>query len=187
MGRTARLPRPRAVRRVLEDRRALPDRRHERGAHRVRHAGAVPVDADISSLRFPMVGASPLPATVRDDFRAHTGTALIEGYGLTEATCASARSFPDVSRPGSVGQRLPYQRIPVTAVGKLHKPALRTDAIRREVRAALDKVPEVLHIKTTTEGSSIVATVTVSPSADQAAIKAVLGRYAIEWRLVVVS
>ena len=77
-----------------------------------------PVDADISSLRFPMVGASPLPAAVRDTFQAHTGTALIEGYGLTEATCASARSFPDVSRPGSVGQRLPYQRMRVVAHGR---------------------------------------------------------------------
>ena len=70
----------------------------------------VPVDADISSLRFAMVGASPLPAAVRDGFQARTGVTLVEGYGLTEATCASARSFPDAPRPGSVGQRLPYQR-----------------------------------------------------------------------------
>ncbi|PWU60788.1 acyl-CoA synthetase, partial [Micromonospora globispora] len=303
-----------------------------------------PVDADISSLRFPMVGASPLPAAVRDSFQAHTGITLVEGYGLTEATCASARTFPDVSRPGSVGQRLPYQRVrvvrtdgtwedvasgeagllaisgptvfpgyvidrdgsgpvldglgkladgwldtgdlaridedgfiylagrakdliirgghnidpaiiedallshpqvtaasavgrpdthagevpvayvtlargatvtedelrdwtservpdrtaapktvtildelPVTAVGKLYKLALRTDAIRREVRGALDKVPGVHDVEATIEGSSIVVTVTVSPSADQAAVKAILGRYAIEWRLVVMS
>ncbi|WP_435582225.1 acyl-CoA synthetase [Amycolatopsis thermoflava] len=70
-----------------------------------------PVDADISSLRFAMVGAAPLPAAVRERFEAHTGVTLVEGYGLTEATCASARSFPDVPRPGSVGQRLPYQRM----------------------------------------------------------------------------
>ncbi|HEX6520275.1 MAG TPA: AMP-binding protein, partial [Streptosporangiaceae bacterium] len=50
-----------------------------------------PVDADISSLRLAMVGASPLPAAVRDSFQAHTGIPLLEGYGLTEATCASAR------------------------------------------------------------------------------------------------
>ena len=70
-----------------------------------------PVDADISSLRFPLVGASPLPTAVRDGFQAHTGVGLIEGYGLTEATCASARTFPNVRRPGSVGQRLPYQQM----------------------------------------------------------------------------
>ncbi|MGW5746575.1 acyl-CoA synthetase [Amycolatopsis sp. NPDC003861] len=72
-----------------------------------------PVDADISSLRHAMVGASPLPAAVREGFQGHTGVTLVEGYGLTEATCASARSFPDVPRPGSVGQRLPYQRMKV--------------------------------------------------------------------------
>lgn len=74
----------------------------------------VPVAADISALRFAMVGASPLPAAVRADFQDRTGVPLLEGYGLTEATCASARSFPDAPRPGSVGQRLPYQRMKVT-------------------------------------------------------------------------
>ncbi|MET8997839.1 acyl-CoA synthetase [Amycolatopsis sp. NPDC004169] len=72
-----------------------------------------PVNADISSLRYAMVGASPLPAAVREGFQAHTGVALVEGYGLTEATCASARSFPGDPRPGAVGQRLPYQRMKV--------------------------------------------------------------------------
>jgi fatty-acyl-CoA synthase len=70
-----------------------------------------PVDADISSLRFALVGASALPVSVRRDFESHTGIRLVEGYGLTEATCASVRSFPDDPRPGSVGQRLPYQRV----------------------------------------------------------------------------
>ncbi|MFI7121814.1 acyl-CoA synthetase [Amycolatopsis sp. NPDC049868] len=75
-----------------------------------------PVNADISSLRFAMVGASPLPAAVRESFQSHTGITLVEGYGLTEATCASARSFPDAPRPGSVGQRLPYQRMKTVRV-----------------------------------------------------------------------
>ena len=70
-----------------------------------------PVDADISSLRYALVGASALPAAVRKDFESHTGVPLVEGYGLTEGTCASVRSFPDHPRPGSVGQRLPYQRV----------------------------------------------------------------------------
>ncbi|GAA4256236.1 acyl-CoA synthetase [Dactylosporangium darangshiense] len=305
-----------------------------------------PVDADISSLRFPMVGAAPLPIAVRDSFRASTGTSLIEGYGLTEATCASARSFPEAPRPRSVGQRLPYQRmravhvgadgtweelppgstgvlaisgptvfpgyvigrgenghvldglgklvdgwldtgdlagidgdgfvylagrakdliirgghnidpasiedallahpqvtaagavgrpdlhagevpvayvtlapgatvteselrdwthervpdpaaapkavtvldaLPVTAVGKLYKLALRADATRSELRAALDEIDGVHDIEATIKGSAIVTTVKVSPSTDEAAIKAILGRYAIEWRLVVLS
>jgi acyl-CoA synthetase (AMP-forming)/AMP-acid ligase II len=79
-----------------------------------------PVDADISSLRFALVGASPLPKAVRESFESATRVPLLEGYGLTEATCASARSFPGQPRPGSVGQRLPYQHmkaVQVTADG----------------------------------------------------------------------
>lgn len=71
----------------------------------------IPVDAEISSLRYALVGASALPAAVRKDFESHTGVPLVEGYGLTEGTCASVRSFPDHPRPGSVGQRLPYQQV----------------------------------------------------------------------------
>jgi acyl-CoA synthetase (AMP-forming)/AMP-acid ligase II len=70
-----------------------------------------PVDADISSLRFALVGASPLPKAVRESFESATGVPLMEGYGLTEATCASARSFVNRPVPGSVGQRLPYQQV----------------------------------------------------------------------------
>lgn len=70
-----------------------------------------PIDADISSMRIAIVGASALPPAVRKDFESHTGITLVEGYGLTEATCASARSFGPYPRPGSVGQRLPYQQI----------------------------------------------------------------------------
>jgi fatty-acyl-CoA synthase len=76
----------------------------------------IPVDADISSLRVAMVGASPLPPAVRDAFHANTRVHLLEGYGLTEGTCASARNFPDAQRPGSVGQRLPYQRVRIVRV-----------------------------------------------------------------------
>ena len=75
-----------------------------------------PVDADIRSLRFALVGASPLPKAVRETFESATGVPLLEGYGLTEATCASVRGFPNHPRPGSLGQRLPYQRVKAVAV-----------------------------------------------------------------------
>lgn len=72
----------------------------------------VPVDADISSLRFAVVGASPLPGTVREAFERHTGVPLCQGYGLTEATCGTTRSFlGEHSRPEAAGQRLPYVRV----------------------------------------------------------------------------
>jgi fatty-acyl-CoA synthase len=71
----------------------------------------VPVDADISSLRMPIVGAAPLPPAVAAAFQARTGLPLYEGYGLTEATCASSFTVPGAERPGTVGRRLPYQDI----------------------------------------------------------------------------
>ena len=77
----------------------------------------IPVDADISTLSSAVSGASALPETVRLDFLNATGVNLVEGYGLTEATCASARSFADHPRPGAVGQRMPYQQLKVVEVG----------------------------------------------------------------------
>jgi fatty-acyl-CoA synthase len=77
--------------------------------------------------------------------------------------------------------------LPVTAVGKLYKLALRADATRTELRAALDSVAGVHDIEATIEDSSVVAIVKIHPSAQEAAVKAILGRYAIEWRLVVLS
>ncbi|MFE4830564.1 acyl-CoA synthetase [Streptomyces sp. NPDC056672] len=77
----------------------------------------LPVNADISSMRFAVVGASALPEAVRTAFTRNTGVELCEGYGLTEATCATARSFTGHDhRPGSVGQRLPYQQIKTALV-----------------------------------------------------------------------
>ena len=77
----------------------------------------VPVDTDISSLRLPIVGAAPLPASVREAFAAHTGRRLLEGYGLTEATCASTWTRPAEERPGSVGRALPGQQVKAVRIG----------------------------------------------------------------------
>jgi fatty-acyl-CoA synthase len=77
----------------------------------------VPLDADISSLRIPIVGAAPLPAAVREGFARHTGRRLLEGYGLTEATCASTWNRPGADRPGSVGEVLPGQQVKAVRVG----------------------------------------------------------------------
>jgi fatty-acyl-CoA synthase len=78
----------------------------------------IPVDADIGSLRLPIAGAAPLPASVREDFAAHTGRPLLEGYGLTEATCATTWTRPGEERPGSVGRVLPGQQIKAVRVGQ---------------------------------------------------------------------
>ena len=77
----------------------------------------VPVDADISSLRIPIAGAAPLPASVREAFAACTGRRLLEGYGLTEATCATTWTRPGEERPGSVGRALPGQQVKAVRIG----------------------------------------------------------------------
>ena len=77
----------------------------------------IPVDADISTLRVPIVGAAPLPGSVREAFAGHTGLHLLEGYGLTEATCASTWTRPGEERPGSVGRALPGQQVKAVRIG----------------------------------------------------------------------
>ncbi len=69
---------------------------------------------DLSSLRFAVCGAAPMPVDLIRKFEAKTGLRIIEGYGLTEATCVSA-AHPrfGAARPGSVGLRLPYQEMKV--------------------------------------------------------------------------
>ena len=56
-----------------------------------------PVNADISSMKFAMVGASAPPSGVRTAFEGATGIRLIEGYGL-EAACATARGSSKTTR-----------------------------------------------------------------------------------------
>jgi len=78
----------------------------------------VPVDADISSLRLPIAGAAQLPSSVREAFALHTGRRLLEGYGLTEATCATTWTRPGEERPGSVGRALPEQQVKAVRIGE---------------------------------------------------------------------
>jgi fatty-acyl-CoA synthase len=69
-------------------------------------------DADISSLKYLVCGAAPLSVELFRRFEAHSGMKILEGYGLTESTCASSVNPKDGERKiGSVGIRLPYQRV----------------------------------------------------------------------------
>lgn len=74
-----------------------------------------PVDADVSSLQFAICGAAPMPVQTFHDFEEQTGLKILEGYGLTEGTCASAANPPGGERRvGSIGLHFPYQ--PMRAV-----------------------------------------------------------------------
>lgn len=79
----------------------------------------VPVaGADVSSLRYAICGAAPMPPEVFRRFEQLTGLRILEGYGLTEASCASCINPPAGERRiGSVGLPLPYQKVKAAVVG----------------------------------------------------------------------
>ena len=69
---------------------------------------------DLSSLKYALCGAAPMPVELIRQFEAKTGLCLIEGYGLTEGTCGSCANPPaGERRPGSIGLRMPYCEVSI--------------------------------------------------------------------------
>jgi fatty-acyl-CoA synthase len=67
---------------------------------------------DLSSLRFAMCGAAPMPAELFREFENRTGVKILEGYGLTEGACVSSINPPHGERHiGSIGIRIAYQNM----------------------------------------------------------------------------
>ena len=62
------------------------------------------VDADVSSVKTAFCGSSPLPVELFKRFEQTTGVTVVEGYGLTEATClVSCNPVDGEKKIGSVG------------------------------------------------------------------------------------
>lgn len=108
---------------------------------------------DLSSLRFAVCGAAPATRELLQASEELLGVPLLEGYGLTEATCASAINPLDGPRKvGTVGPAMPGQSIrivdddlrdvptgetgevlitgPVVMAGYLHNPEATEKTIR---------------------------------------------------------
>ncbi len=69
-------------------------------------------DEDVSSLLYCFSGAAPMPIELAHRFKQMTGVEIVEGYGLTEATCiCSANPVTIPARTGSIGLRLPFQKM----------------------------------------------------------------------------
>ncbi len=67
---------------------------------------------DTSSVRFAVCGAAPVSRELLRRSEARFGFPIIEGYGLTEGTCASTVNPLDwVRKPGTVGVALPGQQV----------------------------------------------------------------------------
>ena len=73
----------------------------------------VPVGTrDVASLEYGLCGAAPMPADVIPTFEERTGIRILEGYGLTEATCVSSVNPPrGERRVGAIGLRVPGQQM----------------------------------------------------------------------------
>jgi long-chain acyl-CoA synthetase len=67
---------------------------------------------DFSSLRYCLSGGSPCALDLHQRWRAATGCALLEGWGMSEAA-PLCLSRPDAPKPMSVGRPVPETRIEV--------------------------------------------------------------------------
>jgi fatty-acyl-CoA synthase len=66
----------------------------------------------VDSLEYGLCGAAPMPVEVFRTFQERTGLRILEGYGLTEATCVSSTNPPlGERRLGSIGLRVPGQKM----------------------------------------------------------------------------
>ncbi|MDD9921104.1 MAG: acyl-CoA synthetase [Boseongicola sp.] len=73
-----------------------------------------PVDADISTVKTAFSGSSPLPVELYKRFEKATGVEIIEGYGLTEATClVSINPIGGSKKIGSIGIPFPYTDVKI--------------------------------------------------------------------------
>ncbi len=67
------------------------------------------IDGDISTIKNVFSGSAPMPLELFNRFKKATGMEVIEGYGLTEATCLVSCNPPaGTKKVGSVGVPLPY-------------------------------------------------------------------------------
>ncbi len=72
------------------------------------------VDADISTVKTAFSGSAPMPLELFKRFEAASGVTIVEGYGLTEATCLVSCNPPEGEKKvGSVGIPFPYTDVKI--------------------------------------------------------------------------
>ena len=70
------------------------------------------VGPDTSSVRFAICGAAPMPAELIGRFEDRYGLPIVEGYGLSECTCAATiNPLHGARKPGTVGLPLPGNEV----------------------------------------------------------------------------
>jgi long-chain acyl-CoA synthetase len=89
------------------------------------------VRADVSSVRVAICGAAPATAALLEAVERRFGFPVVEGYGLSEGTCASTVNPLDGPRkPGTVGVPLPGQTVAIMGKdGQLRPPGQRGEVV----------------------------------------------------------
>jgi acyl-CoA synthetase (AMP-forming)/AMP-acid ligase II len=79
------------------------------------------VAPDTSSVHFAVCGAAPMPPELLTRFEKRYGITIVEGYGLSEATCVSTTNpLHGVRKPGTVGIAVPGHEVAtMNAAGEL--------------------------------------------------------------------
>ncbi len=98
---------------------------------------------DLSSLRYGVVGAAPMPVSTIKAFEARTGIKILELYGMTESTCVSTCNPRDGDcQIGSIGLRLAYHEVKIAIVDEDGQPV--RDAQTGEVGVVCLRGPTVI-------------------------------------------
>ncbi|MBM1937477.1 acyl-CoA synthetase [Sulfitobacter pseudonitzschiae] len=73
-----------------------------------------PIDADVSTVKTAFSGSAPLPKELFKRFEEATGVTIVEGYGMTEATClVSGNPVDGLKKIGSIGIPFPYTDVKI--------------------------------------------------------------------------
>lgn len=79
---------------------------------------------DLSALRYCVSGGAPLPVEVKKGFEALSGSVVVEGYGLTEASpVACVNPVDGPNKPASIGLPLPGTVIEIRNIDT-HEPVV---------------------------------------------------------------
>ena len=96
-----------------------------------------PVDADVSTLQLAISGSAAMPVELFHRFEAATGVRIMEGYGMTEATCLVSINPPYGERKiGSVGLPFPYTDVRILRLRRRTARSSRNAAPTRSARSA---------------------------------------------------
>jgi len=91
------------------------------------------VDADVSTVKTAFSGSAPLPLELFRRFEEAAGINIVEGYGLTEATClVSCNPVEGEKKVGSVGIPFPYTDVKIL-----------NETNQGPLEAAVDEVGEI--------------------------------------------